>query len=48
MPKLRGIVIYDDDASKLRSKYSEKKNLILGWMEFLALADDYNEKKLLK
>eukprot|EP00347_Sterkiella_histriomuscorum_P001168 403373066 len=48
LPKLRGIVIYDDDASKLRSKYSEKKNLILGWTEFLSLADDYNEKKKLK
>lgn len=48
LPRIKAIVVYDDDASKLRSKYLEKKNLILGWAEFLGLADDYNDKKKLK
>ena len=48
LPKIKGIIIYDDDASKLRTKYSERKNLLLGWKEFLALGQDYNEKKSLK
>lgn len=45
---MRAIVLYGDDAAKLRTKYSEKKHLILGWKEFLALAEDPNESKKLR
>lgn len=48
LPKVKGIIVYDDDIGKLREKFTDKKNIIFGWLEFLALADDYNEKKALK
>ena len=48
LPNVKAVIVYDDDASKLREKYSDKKNMILGWAEFLGLSDEYNEKKKLK
>ncbi len=45
LPRIKVLVVYLDDASKLREKHAEYKGLILGWNEFLALAE---ESKALK
>lgn len=45
---IKGIIVYDDDASRLRQKYGESgKKQILSWSEFLELSQG-NDKKFLK
>jgi long-chain-fatty-acid--CoA ligase ACSBG len=44
---VKGIVVYQDDIGKVRAKHLAHKDMIFGWNEFMALAEDYNEKDVL-
>ena len=35
LPRIRKIILYADDVSKLKEKYKEHSGLLMGWEEFL-------------
>lgn len=48
LPSIKLFVVYDDDTIKLKLKYKEHANMIMGWREFMELGENVADPKALK